>query len=150
MKHTFESDKARAEFHKKRIRISRIFHPYTRWEDYRNGFYDTVAVKEKEEKIQKVLELFNNKEITEKMMRHVINHWKYSCENNLTNYSLNRVAWIGQAACCVYFRVPNTITMEAWNLLSKEVQERSNDIANMVIREWEEKNKSIQLCLNID
>jgi hypothetical protein len=40
--------------------------------------------------------------------------------------------------------------MEAWSLLTKEVQMRSDKIALEVIAEWESKNKNIQLCLKLD
>lgn len=40
--------------------------------------------------------------------------------------------------------------MEAWSLLSKEVQDRSDKIAESVLSEWKTNNTFIQLCLNID
>ena len=83
-------------------------------------------------------------------MDKVIIEWRYSCEHNLTNDSLNQIAYIGQAACCLYYEIPNVITMEAWNMLTGEVQERSNKIAKQAIDKWNKQNKLIQLCLNID
>jgi protoheme ferro-lyase len=68
----------------------------------------------------------------------------------LTNDSLNKIAYIGQGACCLYAGVPSTITMEAWSLLTNEVKERSNKIALDVINQWESNNKFIQLCLKLD
>ena len=66
----------------------------------------------------------------------VVNKWKHSCEHNLTNNSMNKVAYIGQAACAYYAEIPSTVTMEAWNKLTPEVQERSNNIAEEVINIW--------------
>ena len=129
--------------------MKRIYHPYNLWEDYREGFYDNCSGKDKKDKILKVLEMFNDAELTESNMRRVIEEWKYSCEHNLTNESMNKIAYIGQGACCLNANIPSTITMEAWSLLSSEVQERSNMIAKKIILEWENNNKRIQLCLNI-
>lgn len=130
--------------------MKRIYHPYWLWEDYKAGFYDNLSGKDKQNKIDKVIEMFNSKELTEEYMTKVINEWKYSCEHNLTNESMNKIAYIGQAACCLYSNIPSTITMEAWGLLSKEVKERSNSISEEVLNTWINNNKKIQLCLNLD
>lgn len=132
------------------IKQTRIYHPYWLWEDYQSGFYENVSGAEKKQMTDKVLEMFNDAEKTKECMFFVVDNWKYSCEHNLTNESLNQIAYIGQAACCVYAKVPNTITMEAWSKLSKEVQKRSDEIAKEAIQRWNEKNKLIQTCLNLD
>lgn len=100
--------------------IKRIFHPYTLWEDYKEGFYNTCSGNEKEYKISKVKEMFNSKELTNKFMLKVINEWTYSCEHNLSNLSMNRVAYLGQAACCLYAKVPSLVTMYAWKFLDRD------------------------------
>lgn len=122
-----------------KIEKERIYHEWSKWEDYKNCFYDNCSGKEKEEKINKAIEMFNSEDLTITNMLAVINNWKFSCEHNLTNSSMNKIAYIGQAACAYYAQIPNTITMEAWNRLSKEVQSRSNDIAEEVINIWKNK-----------
>jgi|TARA_R110000822_G_scaffold116149_2_gene248011 hypothetical protein len=133
-----------------KVDLKRIYHPYTLWEDYKAGFYDNISGKEKQHKIDKVLEMFNSYSLTEKYMNKVIEEWVLSCEHNLTNESMNKIAYIGQGACCLYGNVPSTITMECWRLLSTDVQERSNLLALSVIKKWNNKNKNKQLCLNFD
>jgi hypothetical protein len=130
--------------------MKRIFHPYWLWEDYKAGFYDNVSGEKKKEFIVKVLEMFNDKKLTKDNMLFVVENWKYSCEHNLTNDSLNKIAYIGQSACAVYAGVPCTITMECWSMLSEEVKKRSNKIALEVIEIWKNNNKNIQLCLKLD
>lgn len=129
--------------------MKRIYHHYLMWEDWKAGFYDNISGQNKEDKIKSVVEMFNDERLTFEYMNMVIEKWKYSCEHNLTNESLNKIAYIGQAACCLYANIPSTITMEAWSLLSSEVQERANKQAEKVLRKWEENNKNIQICLNI-
>lgn len=116
--------------------VGRVYHPYTLWEDYKAGFYDNISGKQKQSKIDKVLEMFNSDKLTEEYMNMVIEHWVYSCEHNLTNESMNKVAYIGQAACCLYGKVPCDLTMRGWKLLSQEVRDRSDEIANKVINKW--------------
>lgn len=130
--------------------MQRIYHPYWLWEDYKAGFYENISGEQKKEMISKVLELFNSESLTKEFMNKVITDWKYSCEHNLTNESLNKIAYIGQGACCIYAGVPNTITMEAWNLLDKEIQNIANNIAEKTIETWTNENKRIQLCLKLD
>ena len=130
--------------------MKRIYHPYWLWEDYKAGFYDNVSGDQKQILLKKVVEMFNSKSLTKENMLRVINEWIYSCEHNLTNDSLNKIAYIGQGACCLYAGVTSTITMEAWSLLTNEVKERSNKIALDVINQWENNNKFIQLCLKLD
>lgn len=130
--------------------MKRIYHPYWLWEDFRNGFYDNISGKKKKELSLKVIELFNDSKLTRENMMRVIDEWKYSCEHNLSNDSMNKIAYLGQGACCLYAGVPNSITMETWSLLSKERQKESDKIANEVLEIWINRNKNIQLCLNLD
>lgn len=133
-----------------KITLKRIYHPYWLWEDYKAGMYDNISGEQKKEMLLKAVEMFNDKKLTEQNMFFVIENWKYSCEHNLTNESLNKIAYIGQSACCVYAKIPNTITMEAWSLLTDEVKKRSDSIALKSIKKWEQQNKYIQLCLKLD
>lgn len=121
--------------------MERIYHPYDKWEDYKAGFYDNVSGKNKDELIKKVIELFSNPELTKVYMMKVIDEWNYSCEHNLTNYSMNRIAYIGQAACCLYSKVPCYITMNAWNKVDYNLRNEADKIANLIIKQWEKNHK---------
>lgn len=127
----------------------RVFHPYTLWEDYPSGFYNNCTGADKDVMLARSIEMFNDSALTKKYMSKVIETWKYSCEQNLTNPSMNKIAYIGQGACCLYAGVPSTVTMEAWSHLTDKVKERSNNLAKEVISKWTNDNKKIQLCLNI-
>jgi hypothetical protein len=128
----------------------RIYHPYWRWEDFKAGFYNNCSGEEKKILINKGIEMFNSEKLTLENMYRVINEWKYSCEHNFTNPSLNKIAYIGQGACCLYANIPSTVTMEIWNMLEKNVQDRANSNAEKVLNHWIINNKRIQLCLNLD
>ena len=130
--------------------MDRIHHRYEVWEDHKHGFYNNCTGEEKEKKKQLVIEMFSSESETRKMMFRVVNEWKFSCEHNLTNNGLNQIAYIGQSACCLYAQIPSTATMEAWSLLSKDIQDRSDRIAQEAINQWKKQNKNLQLCLSID
>ncbi len=127
--------------------MERIYHHYENWECFKNGFFRNVSGQERKILSEKVIELFNDNKKTKEFMCRVINEWKFSCEHNLSNLSLNRIAWLGQSACCIYAKIPYSITMENWRFLTKDNQEIACNIASEIIKEYETKN--IQLCLNI-
>lgn len=117
--------------------MNRIYHSWDKWEDHKHGFYDNISGKNKQEMINKVVQIFSDSELTEMLMRKVLNEWKYSCEHNLTNLSMNRIAYLGQSACCILAGIPSTITMEAWSLVPEEKRNEADKIADKLIKEWE-------------
>ena len=130
--------------------MERIHHHYKRWEDYPAGFYDNCTGIAKESYVVKILEMFNSEYHTRESMKMVIETWLYSCEHNLSNDGMNKIAYISQAAACLFCGAPSTVTREVWSMISLEVQDRSNKIAEEMLNKWNNKNKKIQLCLNID
>lgn len=130
--------------------MKRIYHPYWLWEDYKFGFYDNCSGETKKQYLKDVVSFFNDPYLTEEYMKRVVDEWIYSCEHNFTNEAMNKIAYLGQSAVCLWKGIPNTVTMEAWSLLTKEVQNRSNEIAKEIINYWINKNKNIQLCLKLD
>jgi hypothetical protein len=70
-------------------------------------------------------------------MQRVIKEWPISCENALTDYSLNRKAWVGHAACALALGCPEDITRQAWKELTYEQQLLANKEADGAIKAWE-------------
>lgn len=124
--------------------MDRIYHRYELWEDWPAGLYNSAG-RNKSELIDKVIELFSDPKLTRKFMLEVIEKWPYSCEHNLTNNSLNKIAYLGQAACCLYAKIPATVTMEAWSKVPEKFRNEANEIAAEVLSIWEAKQH--QLCL---
>jgi len=127
--------------------FERIYHRYEYWECFKNGFFKNISGDEKKELSKKVIELFEDSKKTEIFMKKVIAEWVYSGEHNLTNISLNRVAWLGQSACCIYAGIPYSITMENWRFVSEKKRIKACEIAEILIEEYEKKFKRQQLCL---
>src|SRR5688572_7603516 len=113
----------------------RIFHRYEKWECFQNGFFSN-SIDEKETLRQRVIDLFTDPEETKIYMDRVIIEWPHSCEHNLTNAAMNRIAWLGQAACCIFAEVPFKITMQAWNDVPKEFQDKADSIADEIIKNY--------------
>jgi hypothetical protein len=130
--------------------MNRVYHPWHKWEDHKNGFYDNCSGEEKKKFQNGIIEMFSCAQKTAESMTFIVENWVNSCEHNLTNPSMNQIAYIGQAACCHYCGAPSTITMETWSKLPKEIRDQADRIATQAIEQWKENNKYIQLCLNID
>lgn len=115
--------------------MERVFHRYEKWECFNDGFFSN-SIDDKENLKQHVVELFTDPAETEKQMNLVIDKWPHSCEHNLSNPSMNRIAWLGQAACCLYAEVPFKITMEAWSMVPKEFRDIADSIADKTIKKY--------------
>ncbi len=72
-----------------------------------------------------------------RFMQRVIKEWPISCENALTDYTLNRKAWVGHAACALALGCPEDITRQAWKELTYEQQLLANKEADGAIKAWE-------------
>ena len=115
---------------------TRIFHTYDKWECYKAGFYNSKKEGMTSEDCEKAYALFlSDLPLFEEIANKVIVEWKYSCEHYLTNRSMNRIAWIGQAAMCYYSGVPS-IFCGGFNLLTKQQQDDANAVALRVLNKW--------------
>lgn len=124
---------------------SRIFHTYDKWECYKAGFYkskkDGWTKEQCEEEFKRIL---SDEYLFKTILEKVIKEWKYSCEHYLTNKSMNRIAWLGQAAVCYESGVPS-IYSGAWFDLSKEKQDTANKIALIYLNKWMQDNNRPQI-----
>ncbi len=71
-------------------------------------------------------------------MLSVIVSWPVATQHNLSNKSMNRQAWLGQAACCLAEGITEDATRFAWRTLTEQEQNAANDIADYVINKWEQ------------
>jgi len=118
-----------------------IFHPYIVWEDWLNGMWRKESKQYEADKLQEIIEFTGNHILYGSAMVRVINEWPISCENNLSNLSLNRKAWLGHAACCIEKSYPEYLVRQAWQLLTEEQRILANKEAHKTIKLWEQKQK---------
>lgn len=119
------------------MNLTKIWHPYYNWEDYKNGMWSTVNGKERKILLKKAFEFTGNAKIYGSFMKKVIVEWPIACEHHLTNTSSNRRAWIGHAACSMALGCPEDITRQAWGYLTTQQQDEANHMAQVAIAEWE-------------
>lgn len=129
--------------------MRQIYHPYTAWEDYKNGMYRIIPKHERELMLEKAISFTGNAELYGEWMLRVVEKWPISCEQFLTDPHINQKAWIGHAACCLAIECPEYITRKAWKSLSQKRQDEANEKASLAILEWNKKilKRKIQLEL---
>lgn len=123
---------------------NRYFYDYREWEDYKNGMYKKpisirlISGETEEERLNKVIELFSNQDLTRKYMQRVIDEWKIACKVVFSDPSMNKVAWLGQSACCIYAGITESETRKAWWMVSQENRDKADEIAKELIKKYRE------------
>jgi hypothetical protein len=115
----------------------RIYHTWDKWECYRAGFFEINPPKGMTD--DECLEIYKNflLDIPEfiRIMKLIIVEWPNSCEHNLTNERMNRIAWMGQASLTYKFGIPSRYR-GGYHLLPKEDQINADQAALEIINEW--------------
>lgn len=117
--------------------MKRIYHTYEKWECYRAGFYESAPPEgmTPQQATEEYTKFLRNLRKFKVAAGRVINEWTNSCEHYLSNEKMNRIAWIGQAAMCIYSGVPACFR-GGFNALSETDQEAANQVALDTLNCW--------------
>ena len=115
--------------------MERIFHHYSKWEDFHAGMYDE-SKDGRAERVTAAAKILGTPSICRKAMEKVIAEWPVATEYNLSNAGINRKAWLGQAACSCYGGIHEDETREAWGVMTPEQRTEANRIAAEIIKKW--------------
>jgi len=118
----------------------RIFHPWDKWEDYKHNFYGGICEYGHDRTLETCALLLKDLSKFETALKIIINEWQYSCEHNLTNENMNRIAYLGQAANALINKVPYNISMGSYNLLSLKEQQAADSLAKKYLNLWLERH----------
>jgi len=114
----------------------RIFHTFDKWECHKAGFYSaTHPTMTKDQCEEEYKNFLSDEERFRSALNRVITEWKHSCEHYLTNASMNRIAWLGQASLCYASGIPSTFRA-GYHLLTEEQQSKANEIALEYLNKW--------------
>ena len=118
--------------------MTRIYHRWEKWECYRAGFFSQsppTGMSKKDCEAAYTTFLRDYKAFARAMKRNLM-EWPYSCEHNLSNESLNRIAWLGQSAICIAQGIPSCFR-GGFNLLSEEEEQTTaNALALSYLNKW--------------
>lgn len=127
--------------------MKRIYHPYWNWEEYEAGMWRNTSGSERAELLNKAFRFTGNATAYGDAMLRVINEWPISCEHNLTDTSMNRLAWVGHAACCLMTGAPEDVTRKAWGMLTDQQRIDADKRAQEAVDEWERQHQSKGECV---
>ena len=116
-------------------KFKRVWHPYDKWEEARHNMWGVVP--DRKNATICAIDFTGNHLLYGSYMTRVVSEWPFSCENALTDYYMNRKAWIGHAAVALALNIPEDITRQAWKELSYEQQYLANKEAIRAISSWE-------------
>lgn len=132
------------------MKIKRVFHHYSLWEEGHFGMWRRPTGSEREYLILKCAEFMADTARFRAGMIRAISEWPISCEVNFTNRSNNRQAWLGHAACCISVDCPEEPTRAAWWTLTKKQRDDADAAAAEVIEMWERRYTGADLCLSTE
>lgn len=115
---------------------NRIFHTFDKWEAVSAGFFlPGIKGRDKSDCEQEYGIFLGDSARFAAGILKVFKEWPNSCEHNLTNSSMNRIAWIGQAAACAALGLPSTYRA-GFSQLSPESQHGANLVALEHLNKW--------------
>lgn len=128
--------------------MNQFYSEYTLWEDYKNSMYDTnYDIDKEDEMIEKSKSLLCDTNLFLTVCYEVVQFWNISTKVNLTNKNCNRRAWLGQAACNYYYKIPEIITRKAWAKMDECQRQEANKIADKIIsifeKNYEKENRRL-------
>lgn len=115
---------------------NRIFHTFDKWEAVGAGFFAPgIKGRTKDECEAEYGAFLADLNRFGAGIDKVFTEWPNSCEHNLTNSSMNRIAWIGQAAACAALGLPSTYR-GGFSALPTEKQDAANALALKYLNAW--------------
>ena len=115
--------------------FNKVYHPFNLWEEVKFNMWGKVD--DKSAYLSKAIDFTGDWDLYGSWMLKVITDWPISCENSLTDTSMNRRAWIGHAAVAYAIQCPEDIVRLAWGKLTDEQRILANRKADEAIELWE-------------
>ena len=124
----------------KKANIKPIWIKYEEWEDYKKGMYENGH---NIENIKKCYEILTSEDLKENMTK-VTKEYVIATKVNFTNKMFNPISWLGQATCNLLINAKAQEVCQAWMSMTKEQQDKANNIAKEVIEKWRLNYENIQ------
>lgn len=118
--------------------MARIYHHWEKWECCKAGFYDTSPPPgmTADDALLAYADFLRDIPLFESVLSRVVSEWVVSCEQFLSNDSINRIAWLGQASMCFHASIPACFRA-GFKLLSDKEQRLANQAAAKWLRIWQ-------------
>lgn len=114
------------------MKIDQVYIPYWEWEDYHAGMW----AKGDESLLQKAIDFTGDHLKYGNAMKEVVNAWARTMLNSLTNPNINRRAFLGHCAVCYKLGIQESITRQAWKMLTDQQRYEADKVAQQTIDNW--------------
>lgn len=125
----------------------RVYFHHDDLEEVKAGLWAIVRGEERKRNIVDAAELMRDTGSFEEAMQRAVDEWPNSVQHNLTAEAVNRIAWLGQAGCCIAVGSPEENTRCAWHTLTNQEQDEANAAAERVLSRWIESHPDNELPL---
>lgn len=115
---------------------ARVYYHYQELEEFHNGMWRICRGQARNLNSQRAAALMRDPQAFLAAMRTAVADWPKSCRHNLTADG-NKIAWLGQAGCCVGVGSPEENTRIGWRTLNPDEQAEANRVARVVLDEWD-------------
>lgn len=127
--------------------MKRVYIHYSLWEDYINGMWRKESSSYENANFNDIISFCKDHIQYGIWMNKVVLEWPNTMLNSLTNPSVNKQAFIGHCACCLYKGWPEYLVRMAWKRLTNIEMQLANNQADMAYKKWrlshEEKNREL-------
>lgn len=115
----------------------RYWHHIDRWESVPGGLYAEASPNgmSADDSRSAYAEFLGNTTRFRAAIDRVVKEWPIACEQFLSNPSINRIAWLGQASMCLDSRVPCKYR-SGFALLDRNAQTQANALAEQALAAW--------------
>lgn len=113
--------------------LERVFYHYEDLEEYQQGMWKIARGEQLKEHVANAADLMRDPVAFRAAMERALTEWPKSCDANLTAESINRIAWLGHAGCCIATGSPEGATRCAWHTLDRPEQDAANEAAAQVL-----------------
>lgn len=116
---------------------NRKFHTFDKWECHKAGFFASSPLPgySAQQCREMYRDFLSDLSRFEEGLQKVTTEWPFSCEQNLTNSAMNRIAWLGQAAMCAMTGVPSEFR-GGYFLLTDDQQKAADALALQYLNAW--------------
>lgn len=117
--------------------LKRVYYTWDRWECYKAGYFEDLPPNglTKTQATEEFGNFFKDLNQFEQGLEHVLSEWKNSCEHNLTNDKLNRIAWLGAASVCIMTGISSSFR-SGYSILSEDEQRAADNLALVYLNKW--------------
>lgn len=117
--------------------MKRQWTSWEKWEDYKVNFYGGMIDNwQRDDTLELYAGLLRDLPRFEAALKRITSEWKHCLAHNLSHEGMNRLAYLGQAACALLYNVPHKVSMSGYQLLTDAEKIAADAMAQKYLDLW--------------